>query len=72
MFHKEDDPTHLRCVDNVDKGKNRSQDGVQEVTSDLSDRGQLICIEDEPKVLNKVSHPRTNSGKVFHPFPAHF
>ena len=37
----------MRCVDNVDKGKKGSQDGEQEVTSDLSDRGQLICIEDE-------------------------
>ena len=44
FFHKVDDPTHLRCVDNVDKGKKRSQDSAQEVTSDLSDRGQLICI----------------------------
>ena len=42
--HKVDDPTHLRCVDNVDKGKKRSQDSGQEVTPDLSDRGQLICI----------------------------
>ena len=34
-------------IDNVDKGKKGSQDGEQEVTSDLSDRGQLICMEDE-------------------------
>ena len=54
MFCKVDDPTHLRCVDNVDKGKKRSQDGEQEVTSDLSDRGQLICIEGELSVLNRV------------------
>ena len=36
LFHKVDDPTHLRCVDNVDKGKKGSQGGGQEETSNLS------------------------------------
>ena len=38
----------------MDKGEKKSQDGEQEVTSDLSDRGQLFCIEGELSVLNKV------------------